>query len=206
MPAQGDTGECEDLAMTTHVVSTQRLKVYLAGPEVFLPNAADIANEKREICREFGFDSIFPSVAPSESEPFNAAEGGRVFAQCVAWMLECDLMVANMTPFRGVSMDVGTAIEMGFMHASDRPVFAYTNDPRDYDERVRVTREDDMAIESFHFADNLMCEGVVRHWGSEVVRVEAAGRNRFSEMQGFTRCVSRAADIMRDRAASAGPT
>ena len=60
MPAQGDTGECEDLAMTTHVVSTQRLKVYLAGPEVFLPNAADIANEKREICREFGFDSIFP--------------------------------------------------------------------------------------------------------------------------------------------------
>ena len=71
---------------------------------------------------------------------------------------------------------------------------------------MSATTKDDMAVESFHFADNLMCEGVVRHWGSEVVRVETTERDRFSEMKGFTQCVSRAADVMRDRSRTVGPT
>ena len=41
-----------------------------------------------------------------------------------------------MTPFRGPSIDPGTAYEMGFMRALKRPVLGYRNDPRDYITRI----------------------------------------------------------------------
>ena len=41
-------------------------------------------------------------------------------------MRSCDLLIANLTPFRGVSMDSGTAFEVGFMRALGRPVLGYT--------------------------------------------------------------------------------
>jgi len=31
-------------------------KVYLAGPEVFLPDAIDIATRKKRLCLEYGFE------------------------------------------------------------------------------------------------------------------------------------------------------
>ena len=42
-------------------------------------------------------------------------------------MRSCDLLIANLTPFRGVSMDAGTAFEVGFMRALGQPVLGYTN-------------------------------------------------------------------------------
>ena len=46
-------------------------------------------------------------------------------------MRSCDAAVANLTPFRGVSADAGTAFEVGFMRALGRPVLGYTNTPLD---------------------------------------------------------------------------
>jgi nucleoside 2-deoxyribosyltransferase len=45
----------------------------------------------------------------------------RIFDVCVAMMQQCDLAIAQLTPFRGVSMDVGTAVELGYMHARGKP-------------------------------------------------------------------------------------
>ena len=56
-------------------------------------------------------------------------------------MRSCDLLIANCTPFRGVSMDVGTAFEIGFMRALGRPVFGYSNTPADYAARVHTAAE-----------------------------------------------------------------
>lgn len=39
----------------------------------------------------------------------------------------CDAVIANMTPFRGPSADVGTAYEMGFAAALGLTVCAYSN-------------------------------------------------------------------------------
>ena len=51
-------------------------------------------------------------------------------------MRTCDLLIANLTPFRGVSTDAGTAFEVGFMRALGRPVLGYTNTIADYRERT----------------------------------------------------------------------
>ena len=42
--------------------------VYLAGPDVFLVDAIDVGQRKREMCREFGFDGIFPLDIPTSLE------------------------------------------------------------------------------------------------------------------------------------------
>jgi len=181
--------------MTKERAST-RWKAYLAGPEVFLANATEIGQEKQEICRSLGLDSVFPYVAPDDPDDVSPEAGLRIFRRCTDWMRECHLAIANMTPFRGVSMDVGTAVELGFMHALDRPIFGYTNDMDDYDARVRTVSKDDMAVESFHFVDNLMCEGPVRLSGAGVVRGRVPQGDRFTDLKAFRQCVERAVEVI----------
>ena len=36
------------------------LKIYVAGPEVFLPNARETMDRKAELCRAYGFQAICP--------------------------------------------------------------------------------------------------------------------------------------------------
>lgn len=35
-------------------------KIYLAGPEVFHPDAAARGRQKQALCREYGFEGLFP--------------------------------------------------------------------------------------------------------------------------------------------------
>jgi nucleoside 2-deoxyribosyltransferase len=126
-------------------------------------------------------------------------------------MRTCDAMIVNLTPFRGPSADVGSAYEMGFMRALDRPIFAYTNDDRAFHDRVRAfcggaVRErltgvhedgDGMAIESFALRDNLMLEGGVIASGGCLVAAPAVHIERYSSLAAFERCVSTAAGLLR---------
>src|SRR5258708_1028231 len=42
---------------------------YLAGPEVFLPDAAEIGRRKKELCRRHGFEGLYPLDAPAPRPP-----------------------------------------------------------------------------------------------------------------------------------------
>ena len=86
-----------------------------------------------------------------------------------------------MTPFRGISTDVGTAFEMGFMRALNKKVIGYTNVSELYFERTAAYYEskgkslnqitdgktsyyvdpNEMSVENFDMVDNLMLEGAV---------------------------------------------
>lgn len=127
------------------------MKLYLAGPEVFLPNAADVGARKKAICREHGFDGVYPVDDSASGEGPQAAS--RIFAANVALIRGCDLVIANLTPFRSVSADVGTAFEVGLAFALGKLIFGYSNEPRPLAGRVSP---DGMAIEDFGGFDNLM--------------------------------------------------
>ena len=45
-------------------------------------------------------------------------------------------MIANLTPFRGPSADVGTVYEVGFMRALGRPVFGYATTAEPFTRRT----------------------------------------------------------------------
>jgi nucleoside 2-deoxyribosyltransferase len=158
--------------------------MYLAGPEVFLPNSAEIGAAKKAICKDHGFVGRYPGDLPGEANP------ELIFRALVEMMEGSELVVANMTPFRGVSIDAGTAMEIGFMYARGRPVFGYTNVTEDYAARVHP---DGMDVELFGLSDNLMCVAPSLELGAPVVRRRTRESERFTDMRGFEECVRQAA-------------
>jgi len=181
----------------THMANRPTLlKVYLAGPDVFLRNAKDIGEQKKAGCTRYGFEGVFPldQVPKAGLQPRETALA--IFETCIAMMNSCQLAIANLTPFRGVSMDVGTAVEIGYMCAQRKPVFGYTNVIDDYKTRVQATEnEGGLEVEDFGLVDNLMCEGVIQGSGGEVVRNTVAAGSRLTDLKGFEQCVRRAARI-----------
>jgi nucleoside 2-deoxyribosyltransferase len=144
-----------------------RPRIYLAGPEVFLPDAKGVGSAKARLCAEAGFEGCFPLDAPLALDGLKPVDQARVIsAACETMMQSCDLAIANCTPFRGVSMDAGTAYEIGFMRALGRPVFGYTNAKGTYAARASIYRQHgilaadcdrlDVEIENFDLAENLM--------------------------------------------------
>jgi nucleoside 2-deoxyribosyltransferase len=146
------------------------MKVYLAGPEVFLPEAREIAVRQKTICRKYGITGHFPLDAEIDHARLSPQEAARaIFLANLAAIDAADALIANMTPIRGPGMDGGTAFEMGYAHARAIPIYAYTNDPRTYLGRARalglVVRVDEagksrdaigLEIEDFGLVDNLM--------------------------------------------------
>jgi nucleoside 2-deoxyribosyltransferase len=155
--------------------------VYLAGPDVFLHEAADLAAAKREICARHGIDGLNPldCGAPIDDPP-------ALFAALIEMMDVADAGIANCTPWRGSGMDAGTAFEIGYLHAQGKPVVGYTNDPRDLADRVEP---DGFIVEAFGYAENLMIAGPGLLAGRDLVRVDAAPEDRWTDLRGFEACV-----------------
>ena len=113
--------------------------------------------------------------------------------------------IANMTPFRGPSMDVGTAFELGYLAALGRPVLGYSNSARSFPERTLAYFGLDpapgdgeppardplgLAIENFGMADNLMLDGAILDAGFEVVTRQVDDPDRlYRDLTGFEACV-----------------
>ncbi len=186
------------------------LKVYLAGPEVFLPDAVEVGRRKVEICARHGLAGLFPLDLDQPSGPMAAAE---IYHSCLAAMRQADAVIANLSPFRGSGADPGTAFELGFMAALGRPVFGYTNEPRSLFDRVTEDAgplrqagdlhfaADGMAVEDFEHFDNLMLAEALLATGPGVFRPEAPPDDPARDPTVFERCVRRAAAILRDSSA-----
>jgi nucleoside 2-deoxyribosyltransferase len=175
------------------------MRVYLSGPDVFFPNAIEIGQAKKEICTQFGLEGVYPLDADFSSllELKTPADMGYAsFRLMVELMDSCDLVIANMTPFRGPSMDVGTAVEIGYMHGCGKPVFGYTNVVADYADRVVP---DGFTVEPFGLIDNCMVEGPVHETGAVVIRHAAPAGEICTCLDGFTECVRRATRLMSTR-------
>lgn len=175
------------------------MRIYLAGPDVFLPEPLKVARVKQEICQRYGFVGAFPfdnSLDLASLSPFEA--GIAIYNSNIELMDSCDLVVANMTPFRGPSMDVGTAFEMGYMAAKGKPVFGYTNDGRLYVERVVETTkgldQDGLSIEAFEMADNLMLEGAIFTSRGILIRQQSSPDLYYSDLKSFEAAVQIAAE------------
>lgn len=142
-------------------------RIYLAGPDVFRHDTVEHGAQLKAVCASFGAVGLYPmdnNVSGATDLP------GAIRAANMDLIGSCDALVANMTPFRGPSMDPGTAYEMGVATALGKLVVGYTSDPRSYVDRVsafmKLQQSDDgtqrdlygMQVEDFGFplVDNLM--------------------------------------------------
>ncbi len=182
-------------------------RAYLAGPEVFLPDAAKIGAAKKAVCARHGLEGVFPLDDHPDLESMGAAQRARaIYLTCRKLMDRCDLLIANMTPFRGPSADVGTAFEMGYMRGRGRPVFGYSNSHETYAERIlaqmgdlelrqkggALVVGDGLAVENFELSDNLMLPGVVHESGARVVTAAVPKRELWTSLATFEICVRQA--------------
>jgi len=110
------------------------MKIYLAGPDVFLPDAIEIGRRKAALCATHGLTGLYPLDNVVDLEADDASL--RIFHGNEAMMREADAIIANLTPFRGPSADAGTVYEIGYMAGLGKLCLAYSNDPSSYVSRV----------------------------------------------------------------------
>jgi nucleoside 2-deoxyribosyltransferase len=148
--------------------------VYLAGPDVFFPDAMERAARMKAALASRSMAGLFPLDSELDRAQFADRKSlGLAIARAnEALMRKADIILANIQPWRGVEADDGTAYEIGFMAALGKIVVLYTNDPRPFFERIvsdvyggevdqdgpdKRGRGDRMVVEEFDgFADNLM--------------------------------------------------
>jgi len=178
----------------------------LAGPDVFLRNAVEIGERKKSLCEKYGFEGIFPIDVEADMRGISKREAGLHIGQLNESLIRtCQIVLANITPFRGPSADVGTACEIGFARGLGLIVFGYTNVRTTFVERsvewlgtsVRRDRQkrardaNGMVLEDWDMVDNLMLESCIVSSGGSLVTHNAPSSKVFMDLKGFELCLEK---------------
>jgi nucleoside 2-deoxyribosyltransferase len=177
-------------------------RVYLAGPDVFLPDAIEIGRQKVAICAGHGLTGLYPLDNKVDRKASDVSL--QIFRANEAMMNEADAIIANLTPFRGAGAAPGTAYELGHMAARKKLCLGYSNDPAVYADRVRrfttVTSHDGrlvdadrLTVEDFGLNDNLMMIHALDLHGCPLVTPRQRPDDIWHDLSAFEVCVRAAA-------------
>ena len=180
------------------------VKVYLAGPEVFLTKAREQLDRKIALPREAGLVPVAPGdfVIPPQR---TRRQFGHAISEIDERMMDsADAIIANITPYHGVSADVGTCYELGYMCAQGKFAYAYTNVAADMKTRTvshyngdvftdpngRLRgRRDGLSIEDVDMVDNLMMQGGIERRGGQVIVHDAPVDQLYTDTTAFETCL-----------------
>jgi nucleoside 2-deoxyribosyltransferase len=176
-------------------------QVYLAGPDVFLPDALEIGRQKVEICRRHGLIGLYPLDNVVDRAASDTSLG--IFKANEAMMNQADAIIANLTPFRGPGADAGTVYELGYMSARRKFCLGYSNDPSVYADRVRrfttitahhdrMADADGLTVEDFGHSDNLMIIHALDLYGAALVLPREMPADIWHDLTAFEVCVGMA--------------
>jgi nucleoside 2-deoxyribosyltransferase len=187
-------------------------KIYLAGPDVFLPDAVDIGRRKVELCRRHGLIGLYPLENAIDRAAKDASL--TIFRGNETMMIGADAIIANLTPFRGPGADPGTVYELGYMAGRGKLCLGYSNDPSSYADRVReftdVNSRDGrlvdasgLTVEDFGLTDNLMMIHALDLHGCALVTPRRAPADIWRDLTRFETCVRMAAERLASTRAGA---
>ena len=132
------------------------MNLYLAGPDVFRPDAQSWATEVRDLCRDYGHQAL----VPLDGDRIAAAA---IFRSNLRLIEQAEVVLANLTPFRGAEPDSGTCVEVGYALALGKRVVGYAESLCAVRERVQARYMDGCyrdergwLVEDFALPFNLM--------------------------------------------------
>jgi len=138
-------------------------KIYIAGPEVFLEHAIEEGKRLKALCQQYGYEGMFPmdNEIPPQAPHVMAK---RIQEANIAMIRSCDIVIANLSSFRGAEPDSDTVWEVGFAQALGKTVLAYSNDLRSLKTKTQAilslgnSPQDNEGyfIEDFGLSHNLM--------------------------------------------------
>lgn len=144
------------------------MQIYLAGPDVFRPDALERAASARRLLERHGYRALLPL----DNEISDAVGICRANVQMI---VAADLVIADLNPFRGFEPDSGTVYEVGYACALGKPVIAYVADDRPLATRLsdhlghrlrecdgQLRDDDGLSVENHGLALNLMLAASVR--------------------------------------------
>ncbi len=135
------------------------MKAYLAGPDVFRQDAKVVLELKKEICEALGVKGLSP--LDNDPGPQGPTMANLIYRGNINLIKECDVVIADISPFRGPGVDAGTAFEIGFGAALGKEIYLYSS-ATGTEYRERAADGDGLAaepwpnVEDFGLADNLM--------------------------------------------------
>ena len=141
------------------------MKIYLAGPDVFRPDALAYGEHLKQLCREHGLTGLYPLDTPIAAQLSGKEAAVAIYRANVALIQEADVLMANLDRFRGHEPDSGTAFEVGYAAALGKTVWVHTCEARSIvhqltgkpaDIAQHYLDGDGYTIENFGFNLNLM--------------------------------------------------
>ena len=169
-----------------------KLHVYLAGPDVFKPNAEQVGIDKKKAVDNAGHIGHFPLDNEIDEFKSDPDTGYRISAANEEMMDQCQVILVNMTPHHGPSMDCGSALEAGYMKAKAKYsgqnilIIGYTEGDYNNNFKERVAEmyykgkihecdtgefrgdDDNMLLEDFGLSENLMIPGAIQETGGAI--------------------------------------
>jgi nucleoside 2-deoxyribosyltransferase len=89
-----------------------KLKLYIAGPDVFEPDPINVGTRLKDLAHWYGFTPLYPmDNAVSTIDPNPSLT---IFQGNANMIRQADIVVANLNPFRGTEPDSGTVWEVGY--------------------------------------------------------------------------------------------
>ena len=177
---------------------------------MFFPEPELWAERKKAICGRHGLEGVSPLDDLSD-EPAEWAElpfWRKIAHRNEAHIRTCQALIANLTPFRGPSADVGTVYEVGFARALGLKIFGYATVSNPFLDRTLAALDgaaqaqsdgtwvddDGLLVEQFGLFDNLMIEGGIAGSGGVLI---AENVDRWGDLSLFERCVAAVAGRLR---------
>lgn len=159
------------------------IKIYLAGPEVFLPNAAEVLKEKKQLVQKMGFLALTPFDAEVDLQIKGIEKANSIFLENQKLIDDCDMVVVNCNAFRGACMDDGSAWEIGYAFALHKKIYGFIDQKKDLVtrslERIKTTKHSSgyfideqgyLLNEDFGNSINLMMQSSIEKSGGSLVQ------------------------------------
>lgn len=191
------------------------MKIYLAGPDVFLPDPVKRGQQLKQICADYGVEGIFPLDSTFENKAQSVATSDATLhqlAEHIAHMNEehirhCDVVVANLTPFRGISADAGTIYEFGYARGLGKMVYGWSNSAEPYKAKYVNSQDsvlhsalenkghdlydaEGLQVEDFDLPDNLMIIAGILFSGGRIFSHTVPASKKWHDLAMFEKCLS----------------
>jgi len=99
-------------------------KIYLAGFDVFYPDAKERFERMKTLCRIAGYEPLVP-LDNEITEGLDIA--GKIYRVNIDMIENANGIIANLNPFRGTEPDSGTVFEVGYGVAKGKKIVGYTD-------------------------------------------------------------------------------
>ncbi len=115
----------------------QKKKIYLAGFDVFYPDALEVLGKKKELCEAYGFSGLAPLDNEVDFSQPKEKIRKDIYAANIALINESDILCVNLNAFRHGEPDSGTVFEIGYGVGLGKEVYVYLDSNESMLEKTR---------------------------------------------------------------------